>query len=363
MTDPAGEPPRGTNLGAAAAMALVATLVWVERSAVLVLFAGLLLAVLLRTVSEQLERRTKLGSIASVLVVLGLVLALFVVALWSRGTAIAEQFEQLQARLPIAIQQVVGQIQSHEFGRWLLSQLRRDQAWSSGMFSRASGIISATVRQIVAMFIVLFIGTAVAAEPHLYVNGLVRLFPPRHRTTVCDVLAELGRTLRYWLLARAISMCVVGAVITAGLLVLKVPLALTFGMIAALLTFIPNLGPILSAIPPALLAFVGNPSKAAAVILLFCGAHMLEGFLITPLAERRAVRLAPALTFSVQVVMAVIAGAIGVALAAPLTVVGIVIVRTVYIKRLETGQGTEASPEASPSKLELHVKRTMQTGS
>lgn len=62
----------------------------------------------------------------------------------------------------------------------------------------------------------------------------------------------LGQTLRWWLLGRWVSMAVVGLLTAVGLWVLGVPLALTFGLLAAVLTFVPYLGPILSAIPPSL---------------------------------------------------------------------------------------------------------------
>jgi predicted PurR-regulated permease PerM len=121
--------------------------------------------------------------------------------------------------------------------------------------------------------------------------------------------------------------------VTIGLAVLGVPLAGTLGVLAALLTFIPNVGPFLSAIPPVLLAFSNSSRQALLVILLFCAVHALEGFLITPVAERAAVHLPPALTLSVQLLLAVIIGPIGIALAAPLTTVAMVLVRSVYLKR------------------------------
>src|SRR5262249_17385904 len=96
---------------------------------------------------------------------------------------------------------------------------------------------------------------------------------------------------------------------------IECPDGCTLGLLAALLTFIPNVGPVLSAIPPILLAFTVSPRHAFFVVLLFGGVHAMEGLLITPIAERTLVRLPPGLTLSVQLVLAFVAGGLGVALA------------------------------------------------
>lgn len=93
----------------------------------------------------------------------------------------------------------------------------------------------------------------------------------------------------------------------------------TLGVITTFLTFIPNAGPILSAIPAGLLAFAISPSKGLLTILLFFAVHFIEGNFVTPLAERQIVKLPPGLTLAVQLFLASVAGALGVALAAPLT--------------------------------------------
>jgi predicted PurR-regulated permease PerM len=114
-------------------------------------------------------------------------------------------------------------------------------------------------------------------------------------------------------------MAAVGALVTLGLWGLGVPLAGILGIIAALMTFIPNVGPVLSVVPAALLAFAISPGKGLLTVLLFIIVHFLEGNIITPLLQRQIVRLPPALTLIAQLLLAVIAGPLGLALAAPLS--------------------------------------------
>jgi predicted PurR-regulated permease PerM len=118
-------------------------------------------------------------------------------------------------------------------------------------------------------------------------------------------------------LAKLISMTMVGVLVSIGLAIVGVPLAGTLGIIAALMTFIPNVGPLISVIPAVLLALAASPAKGLLTLLVFAIVFTLEGYVVTPLLERNIVRLPPALTLTMQLLMAVVAGPVGVALAAP----------------------------------------------
>jgi predicted PurR-regulated permease PerM len=199
---------------------------------------------------------------------------------------------------------------------------------------RITGVLSGTLGIAGGIVIVLFLGTVIAAEPHTYLRGFTILFPSANQGYLTEVIEGIARVLRTWLLARLASMFAVGVMVSIGLWALRIPMAGTLGLLAALLTFVPNLGPVLSAIPPILLAFTVSPRHALFVVCLFWAVHAMEGLLVTPIAERRMVRLPPGLTLSVQLLLAFVAGGIGVALAAPLTIVAIELFRTVYREKV-----------------------------
>jgi predicted PurR-regulated permease PerM len=135
-----------------------------------------------------------------------------------------------------------------------------------------------------------------AVAPNLYAEGIIRLVPLAKRGRAHEILQALGHTLRWWLLGRGVSMLMVGLFTAAGLWLIAVPLALTFGLLAALLTFVPYLGPVLSAIPPTFLALTQQPRQALYVILLYIGIQGVESYLLTPLVQESTVSLPPALT-------------------------------------------------------------------
>ena len=127
-------------------------------------------------------------------------------------------------------------------------------------------------------------------------------------------------------------MIIIGVLTAVGLWLLGVPLALTLGLLAALLTFIPNIGPILAVVPAALLALLQSPTRALYVVLLYLGIQTVESYLLTPLMQKRTVSLPPALTIFAQVLMGILVGRIGLVLATPLTAALFVLVKMLYVE-------------------------------
>ena len=154
-------------------------------------------------------------------------------------------------------------------------------------------------------------------------------------------------------------MLIIGGLVGIGLLLLRVPLPGTLATIAGLLTFIPNLGPVFSVVPAALLAFAISPAKGFLTIGLFALVHFLEGNVITPLAERTIVRLPPALTLAVQLLLASMVGLLGVALAAPLTAVGLGLADVLLVREPAEPAEPACAPiptAGEPEKFDTSVK-------
>ena len=150
--------------------------------------------------------------------------------------------------------------------------LARRDAWS-----RAGGVISTTLGGFGSLFVVLFIGLFVAFDPDLYLCGFLRLMPTRRRRRAAEVLSRIAETLQMWMLGKLASMAVVGVATWAGLALLDIPLALVLALLAAALTFIPNFGPVLSALPAPLLAFLQGPTKALWVVGLYVAIQTTPG--------------------------------------------------------------------------------------
>jgi predicted PurR-regulated permease PerM len=138
-------------------------------------------------------------------------------------------------------------------------------------------------------------------------------------------------TLRRWLLGRFLLMISNGIITSVGLWIMGIPLALTLGIIAGLLNFIPNLGPIIASIPAILIALLQSPADALKVAIFYLAVQAVDGYLFTPLVQKWTVSLPPAITILSQVLLGILTGTLGVLLATPLAATAVVVIKVTYL--------------------------------
>ncbi len=244
--------------------------------------------------------------------------------------------QQLQEMIPKGLQELKSQVQSvgllHEVSE-RLSKIPTSLV-SAETFSHIAGIFSTTLGIITATLFILLTGIYFAVAPELYQRGIEQLVTPRWRGYAREVLQELGHDLRWWLLGRLAALGVVGVLTWVGLTALGIPSAATLAFVAAVLSFIPNLGPILSVAPAALVGWSLSPSMALWVILLYLAIQTVESYLITPLIQQSNLQIPPVLLLSMQFLLSLMFGILGLLVAAPLTVVALVLIRMLYIRRV-----------------------------
>lgn len=296
------------------------SLAWLGRVIVLLLFASIVIAVLVNAVVDWLGTRFKLGRRTAFSLILCAALVLLATVVWLSGPSILDQFADLQTDLPKAAQQLTSRVEAYGWGRWLLDQWSGYSQLSGSVNSaltRIGGIVLSTATILSGLVLVAVLSLYLAAEPRVYFSYLQRATQPAYRAKLDACAAAAVHNLQWWLLARLLSMSSIGILVACGLWALGVPLAGILGLIAAVLTFIPNVGAVLSVVPAFLLAVAMSPTNGLLTVLLFMAVHFVEGNVITPLLERRIARLPPALTMVAQLFLAVIAGPLGLALAAP----------------------------------------------
>lgn len=314
----------------------LALLLWYGVRVLLVGFAGVLLAVLLRSIADGIAHVTRLSNGWALLVTIVLLVGLFVGMGFLFAPSVTEQANQLARDLPTALDKLRHRLQSTGWGKqalqlWDQANPMQPGAPATQAAQKAGGMIGRTLSGLLDLLIILFLGVYLAAQPKMYVDGLASLAPPARRARACEVLGRCGCVLRWWLIAQAIDMVIIGAATAIGLWVLGVPLALVLGLLAALFNFIPNFGPLISYVPAVLMATVDDPTKAIHVTVLYIVLQSLEGYILLPLLQRNAVDTPPALLIASQVLLTLLVGGIGLALAAPLTACALVIVKMLYL--------------------------------
>lgn len=311
-------------------LALAAAL-WTLRDVVITAFAAVLVAVLLREITDLLHTRLRMPP---GLALAGAVIIAFSVpigAAWLFGREVSVESTLIAQAIPGAIDRL-GQL----FDPIGIGDAFRNAVQSlldpAAIAKRVGGIASSSIGVILHLLLVIFGSIYFAAQPRLYRTGLVKLVPPRGRELAGAALDTVGVALRRWLLGQLAAMALVGLLTGIGLLFLRSPSALTLGVLAAALEFIPYLGPILSAVPAIAVALVHSPEQAVWVAGLYLLVQQAENHLIQPLIQQRAVDIPPALLLFGVVAMGTLFGAAGVVLAAPLAVVFYVLVKQLWVR-------------------------------
>jgi len=199
---------------------------------------------------------------------------------------------------------------------------------SSGgaIFSQSLKLILGTASAVGNFFIVLFLGIAFATQPSVYRNGLLFMAPAKHRPRAIVIVDRIGETLERWLIAQILTMVAVFLVTWIGLSVIGIQSSFILGIQAGLLAFIPTVGAILGGLIVVLASLASGWVAALSAFILFLGVHALESYVLTPIIQRQALDIPPATLFAFQILLGVVFGIWGLALALPLMAIAKVMI-------------------------------------
>ncbi len=284
----------------------------------LLIFAGFLAAVTLRAAASFLQRFTRLPYLVCLgaCVVGGLALGVLGVVL--SGATIANEFRDLGAALPKALDSLRSSLHLPVKGSF-----ENALGGFEKMAESALPAFGGSLEALSGLVVLFFLGVYGAADPEAYRRIALWFVPEDKRARARHVLEVATENLQRWLIGRLIAMAFVAVACGIAFMALHVPLALPLAILAGLLTFVEYVGAIASGIPPVLLAFSESPARALWVLIFFTGLHIVEGYVLTPLLARTTVHLPPASTLATQVLLTTLLGPLGLTFATPLLVVAV----------------------------------------
>jgi predicted PurR-regulated permease PerM len=223
-----------------------------------------------------------------------------------------------------------------------LSSLGREVLTGSTV-STAAGV-GLTVATALSLGVVVFISTIyLVIRPAPWVDGFVSLFPAGWRPRTREVLEAMYQTVQRWFLGQLTAMTFIAVFWAISLSIIGIPFALLIGIFSGLISFIPYLGATISVVVPILLALISDPFTVVWVILAFVIIQQIEGNLLQPIVMSRAVDLHPALVVFAILIMGTLFGLVGVFLAVPLVAALQVLVRELWVQRMNE-IGTDPNP-------------------
>jgi predicted PurR-regulated permease PerM len=355
----------------AATVITVLLLVLLGRTAdiFLLLFIAVLISLYLGAVADFLVRRLRLvrplamalGALLSVAAVVGL--------FWLLLPPVIEQTRELISVLPQyldAWEKGIGRFVERYpalRGVWRPEEHQLVGALYAQLASAVGDLVPRVVSIVHAGINLVSVGVMsvyLALYPGVYREWLIALFPPLHRELVRDVLADLGSTLRAWIVGQLLAMIVLAVLTAIGLYLLRVPYWLTFGVFTGAVAIVPFFGTLVSTLLPSLFVLGGEGigafgpgGHAMLVILLGAVIHIIEGNLVIPLITARKVELPPVLTIMSVLVVGKLLGPIGLLVAVPTLATVMVILRRILMNRIYEGQGFRRASRDRPMVLRV----------
>ncbi len=194
-------------------------------------------------------------------------------------------------------------------------------------------VVGGVANTILSVLIIFFLSMYLLAEPELYVSGIIKLTPIWYRDRMRGILRRLDSTLRAWLSVTAISMVVVAILTGFGLRLLDIrEEAFALGVLAGLLSFIPNFGPVVALVPSVAVAMVEAPHNVVWVVVVIYGVSFFQSQVISPVLASERMNMPAILILLGQIIFGFFFGFLGLMLAVPLSACLAVLVDEMYVK-------------------------------
>jgi len=313
-------------------------------SVFLLIFAGILVAVFFRGLSGLIQRKTRWNEKVCVIISILSTLALAVGFFWLIGAKIQAQAAELSETLPKTIEQAKNQLEGSSVGDGVIEELTSKESMEK-LQTFAGSFFKSTFGVLGDIYVVLFVGIFLTVAPKTYVSGVIELVPERGQDKAKRIFEALSEQLRNWIKGQLLAMFVVFVFTAIGLSIMGIPLWLVLSLLAGLLSFIPNFGPIISLIPAVLVGLMQGPETALWIVGLYLLVQFVESNFITTLIQQKMVNMPPALIISAQMILGALTGSWGLILSTPLTVVLIVLIKHLYIEPRRK-KNTRANPQS-----------------
>jgi predicted PurR-regulated permease PerM len=313
---------------------------WTIRQLVLLLFTAIILAIALNGLVKRFQRWGLKRGYAVLTSICVFFLAL-IIFFWLIIPPVLAQLPQLFTLVIKGIEQWMLWFKTsvHQLDpNWIKALpnvqelIQQLQPLINSVLQRGFIFVSGSLGVLLNLLLLLALALMLLVDPLPYRNGFIRLFPAFYRERVEAILKLCEKALEGWLIGVIFNMGIVTVLSWFCLLIIGIPLSGSQAILTGIFAFIPNLGLVLSVIPPLAIALLEGSWKPFAVLILYMIIQQIESQILTPRIKAQSVTLLPALTLSAQFFFAYFLGFLGLILAFPMIIVGQIWFKEVLIK-------------------------------
>jgi predicted PurR-regulated permease PerM len=303
----------------------------VAFSILLMALAGVLIAVYFHGVADMITAKTKMNRRLALTISIAGTIVLLIGITWFVGSKIQRQVAELSNTLPQTIKLARNKISKTPVGQKIIEYTSGNN--SQKLLDTATTFFSTSFGALGDLYIILFLGIFFTADPSIYENGILFLFPSEKKPVGRIILKRIGAILKGWLRSIIASSVLIAILVGIGLSIVGVQGTTVLGLITGLLAIIPNFGPVIAMIPGVLLGLTISTKTAVIVALVYVACQTIVGNIVLPLLQNKMINIPPALTLLSQLIMGTLAGLMGIILAVPLLAILIIVIDELYLKK------------------------------
>ncbi|MEJ2550264.1 MAG: AI-2E family transporter [Anaerolineales bacterium] len=354
-------------------------LVMLLRQMIAPLVLAFLLAYLLHPITSRICRKLRVSRGISVLIVYLVLIAVLLALTTGVGVAISSGVVQLASYLGDLSVELPDQIvalgqKTVQIGPWTvdLSTVNLEpfladvasalQPILSQTGSLLASVAKATASAITSVILVLVLSVYFLLDMGTFDEGFLAWIPPLYRNDVRLILNEITQVWNSFLRGQSILGLVVGTTVALGLTILQLQFSLVLGLISGFMEFVPMFGPLIAAIVGVLVAlfqpenWLGVTPLAYSVIILafYIIVQQVENNVLVPRIIGRSLNMSPLAVLISVLAGGMIAGVLGLLLAAPVAASLRVILGYIYRKTVGFDDWTEVlNPELEDDQFRI----------
>ena len=186
---------------------------------------------------------------------------------------------------------------------------------------QALAYIDMAARAVFVTLVILFLAFYWTLDGPRTIQSFLLLVPQDHRENISELISAMETKVGFFIVGQGILCLIIGTMALIAYLVIGLPNALVLALLAGALEAVPMIGPLLGAIPAALVALSIGPDKLIWVIVATVVIQQLENSLLVPRVMKKAVGVNPFVTLLAIFAFSSLFGIAGALMAIPLAAI------------------------------------------